>query len=173
MKEILLIGAIGVAISLPLGYNMIYLPQQVQVLSLRQQIAAEQAKQRTDGEVALLLQQLQQYRDRLPKEPDPSWLVREIVPLAEKAGVQLTTIRQEVPQEAEEYTRLTVTLQFTAPYHRLGVFLDDVERSERFIRVERVRVSKGKEGEPPKVDVTLETFYLAPLVPGIGNTGST
>jgi Tfp pilus assembly protein PilO len=170
MKEMFLIGVIGVAIALPLGYNMIYVPQQVQVLSIRRQVAEEQKKQQTESEVALLLQQLQQYRDRLPQEPDPSWLAREVVPLAEKAGVQLATIHQETPQESEQSIRLSITLQFAAPYHRLGAFLDDIERSERFIRVERVRISEGKADEPPKVEVTLETFYLTPLVSGVGQT---
>jgi Tfp pilus assembly protein PilO len=173
MKEMLLIGVIGVAISLPLGYNMIYVPQQVKVVSIKRQIAEEQKKQQTESEVALLLQQLQQYRDRLPQEPDPSWLVREVVPLAEKAGVQLATIRQEVPQESDQYTRLSIILQFAAPYHRLGAFLDDIERSERFIRVERVRVSQGRDDDPPKIEVTLESFYLAPLTPAGGTPART
>ena len=173
MKLSLLVGLIGLAAAGFVGYNFIYEPQQAQVHLIQAQIAEEQVHQQTQAEVTNLLQEVDQYRARLPQTTDPSWLVRELVALAQKAGVQLTTINQDSPQAYEPFTRLGATLQFSASYHQLGTFLDAIERSERFIRVERVHLgaSDGAHGAAA-VEIACSTLFLPPVLPAASGGGS-
>lgn len=164
MKSPWVVYAIGIVLTWWIGYNYVYVPQQRQGRLIQTQIAKEQQHQRTQAEVADVLQRIEHYRKRLPEDADPSWIVRELVPLAQQAGIQLTSITQQPPHTTPQFTRLTVDVQFTASYHQLGTFLDAIERSKRFIRVERVNVARG---EPTTqlvpVQLALSTLYLPPL----------
>ena len=79
MKPTLLLGVIGVAFMGFLGYHRINGWQQQQARLTQTQIAQEQDNQEVQADVASLLSQIEHYRKRLPREPDPSWLVREVV----------------------------------------------------------------------------------------------
>ena len=164
VKPSVLVGAIGVAIVFLVGYNWIYVPGRKQVGVIRAQIAQEQLRQRTAAEINTLLQEVERYRKRLPPEPAPSWLVRELRPLAEGANVQLIRIAQEPPRTLSQATRLAVSLDIVASYHQLGAFLDAVERSERFIQVEQIafHATNAKRGEAPSMTVRFSTLSLTP-----------
>jgi Tfp pilus assembly protein PilO len=172
MKPALLVGAIALAFVGAIGYHSIYLPQQAEVASIQTQIAQEQATQDTQAQVAALLAQFEQYRNgRLPLEPNPSWLVQEAASLGQKAGVELTTITQEAPQPLGRLTRVAVSLRVLASYHQLGKFLDEIERSDHFIRVERVELSPETEkGARVPAQVVLSSVAL-PSVTGLLSGG--
>ena len=160
----------GVALVFLIGYNAVYKPQQGQLAAVRAEIAAEQAKQQTQAEVATLLRSIDDYRKRLPPAAEPSWLVHTVVELAEKSGVQLTTITQDIPQKSDQFTRLSVNLQFTASYHQLGALLDEIERSYAFIKVDRVSLSKMSTGtgeERPSVQMVCSTLYPHPALSSV------
>ena len=170
MKPTFLVGVIGLALTGVIGYHGLYVRQQERAHLIHAQAEQEQAKQDTQQELASLLIQIEQYRKRLPPEPDPSWLVREAVAFGQKAGLELTTIAKESPQQFQQFTRLAISVQFTATYHQLGTFLDYLESSDRFIRVEHLEMSSPKETEgKASIRLVLSTVYLPPLV----NAGST
>lgn len=165
MNSSSLIGVIGVALVGWLGYNNLYVPQERQAQQILAQIAKEQANQHTQAEVAALLQRIERYRARLAQDPDPSALVRDVVTLAQTAGLSVTGLTQEAPQQRDSATRLGVTLQLTGSYHQLGTFVAALERSPRFVRVERVRIARPEQGEEPAaVQMVLSTLYLPPLL---------
>lgn len=174
MRPFFLLAGIGVALSALLGYNVIHVPQQEQVRLSQAQVAEEQATQQVQAEVAALLSQVERYRTRLPEEPDPAALVRDVVELAQQSGVQLTSITRgtpETPQGFSDVTRLTVDLAGSASYHQLGAFLDALERSERFLRVERFAISRARDQEPTAVQMSVSTLYLPLLLPGAPGSG--
>ena len=167
VKSTFLMGVIGLALGGLVGYDRVYVPSQQRVHQIHTQIAQEEEQQQTKTEVAALLLQIDQYRKRLPDEPDPSWLIREVVAHAKQAGVQLTTINQAPPQTFPEFTHLSVNLQFTASYHQLGTFLDAIERSNRLIRVEQLHlraVDEGNADAQATIQLVLGTLYLPPLL---------
>jgi Tfp pilus assembly protein PilO len=168
MRPLFLLAGIGVAIAVLIGYNAIYVPHQAQVRLTHNQIAEEQASQQMQAEVAALLGQVERSRKRLPEEPDPSVLVHDVATLAQQAGVQLTSITREPPEELPPFTHLTVRLQGTASYHQLGVFLDALERADRFLRVERLDVGESKGRGPATIQMVVGTFFVPPLLPGAG-----
>ena len=165
MKSTLLIGAVILAVMFPVGYNMVYSPQQAKLHAIQQQMAKEQANQQAQIETDALLRQLEQERIRLPKEPNPSWLVSEAVALGEKAGLQLTNISQEPNQALGPYTRLAISLEFSASYHQLGTFLDRVEQSPSYIRVETLTVAPNpNHQELAQIKLILSTAYVPPIM---------
>ena len=171
MKPTLLIGIVEVALAGFLGYNMLYLPKQREVQRVRAQQGEERTHQQTQTEVAAYLQQIERYRKRLPPEPDPAWLVRELVDLAKEPGVQLTSISQDEPQSLGQFTRLAVRLQLSATYHQLGSFLDAVERSDHFMRVDRLDIQQQGSTDRPAIQLTFSTLYVSPLTTAAANAG--
>ena len=165
-KPAFLLGIIVVAITGSIAYTMIYSPYQKQVRLIQVAKTQEQANQRTQADVAALLTTIEEYRKRLPKERVPSWVVRETVALAQKDGVQITSINQEDPQEFPGFTRLTADLQFTASYHQLGAFLDDIEHGAHFIRVDRVALIRTatKDEGTASIRLAFSTIYLPPVL---------
>lgn len=170
MKPAVLVGAIGVVTAVMIGYNAIYVPHQAQIGVIRAQIAQEQAKQQTRTNVAALLEQLERYRARLPQEPDSSWLVHELMGLAQQAGVPVTSITQSPPQTFESFTRLAATLTISASYHQLGALVDAIERSPHVLRVESVRLTPSQVAEQAKVELGVSTVYVPPITPATPST---
>lgn len=163
MNQTLLLGLIGVALAGLFGYHGIYASQQEQVRVIQAKITEEQTDQQAQTRAAGSLQQLEQYRKRLAPEPDTSWLVREIVALSKRAGVQLATINHDAPQAINKFTRLSVTLQFAASYHQVGSFLDELERSERFFHIDHLQITHPAEEEtPPAIQLVVSTLYVPP-----------
>ena len=171
MKPTLLIGIVEVALAGFLGYNAIYLPKQREVARSHAQQGEERTHQQTQAEVAAYLQQIERYRKRLPPEPDPAWLVRGLVDLAQEPGVQLTSIIQEDPQSVGQFTRVAVQLQVSATYHELGTFLDAVERSDHFMRVDRLDIQQQGSPGRPAIQLTFSTLYVPPLMAAPANAG--
>lgn len=174
-----LLGAFGIVLTGLVGYNFIHAPQRRQTGRLQAQLAEQQLKQQTVTELAALFQDLERYRERLPAAPDPSAFTQEIVALAQQAGIQLTSINQQPPETVGPLTTIALNVEFSASYHQLGAFIDTLERSHRFIRVNQFSFAGGdtampqataghdKEPGEPQVSVrlTCSTFYLPPLLP--------
>lgn len=165
LKPSLLIGGIGVvALNYVVGYHGMYAKQQGQVRVTEATIAQEQADQQAQAEVGALLTLIDQHRQRLSQEPDASQFARDVVALGREAGIELATITQENPQQLKQVTRLAVSLTFSATYHQLGAFLDRLERSDRFIRIEHLEVASAKNAEgPATAQLVLSTLYLPPV----------
>ena len=164
MKPILLGAAVGLVLAYLIGYNQIYGRQHKQLLLLHSQLTQEQANQSLQKETETLFKRLDGYRAKLPAEPDPSWLVREAMSASDRAGFTVDSIQPDTPHEDKLATRLSVNLAFQASYHQLGTFLDALERSDHFIRVEQLSVSwdPADKGQS-KVQLTLGTVALPPL----------
>jgi Tfp pilus assembly protein PilO len=147
------------------GYNMIYVPKRQQVAQIDLQLAEEQQTQQAQADVAKQIEEFETLRKRLPPEPDPSWFTQRVLSIASNAEISLSNISQIEPQTYQGFVHYSLQLAFTAPYHKLGTFVDLVERSDAFIRVERLSVMPPKEpGLPPQIDVVLGTVYAPPVI---------
>ena len=169
MKETLLIGTIIVAVTGYVGYTQLHARHEAQRSELTAQLRSEQDDQRAQAELAALLQELEQYRARLSPTTDPEWLIKEVVRLADAAEVQLTTIAPEQPQSVDGFTRLSVSLEFTATYHQTGTFLDYLEHAPAFLRTNQLEIketSRAREGDGfVFVRLAISTVHIPALVP--------
>jgi Tfp pilus assembly protein PilO len=166
MKPTLAVFGIVIASACLIGYYGIHVPAQNEVRLIHAQIAEEQASQTLQSDVSAVLAQIGRYRERLPSETDPSWLAEQVVALAQRAGVHLSSITQDPPLTSPQYTRLSVNLQLAASYHQLGAFLDEIERSPFFIRVDRLSMERVEGSEQGLVRVTFSTIVIPRLMQG-------
>lgn len=167
MKSLILGAVVGLALGGMFGYHFLYKSQQKQVGAIYRQISSEQANQGAQKKAAALLQEVQQFKERVSPEADPSWLVQHAATLAREAGVELAAISPENPQSVQSFTRLSVTLSFEAAYHQVGRFLDAIEQSGYFIRVERLTIGAPKDAKGiSPVQLTLSTLYAPPTLWG-------
>ncbi len=160
LKPATVMTFIGLVMVGLIGSRSIYLPQQTQVRRLHAEIAEEQATQQLREAAAAKFRQIAQLRNRLPPEPDPSWLVNHLVDLARRSGILLTSIAQQPPQELSTFRRLAVSAQFTASYHELGTFIDAIERAQEFLRVDRLNVTPPNASPQIAVDMEVSTLYV-------------
>ena len=169
MTALKLLVGIEVLIAVVIGYRGIYAPQQRQVHALTERRTTETQFRQSAEEVAALVQQIERYRARLPQAPDPSWLVQELLDQARTAQIELTSITKDSSQPIGAATRLGVTVRFEASYHHLGRFLEAIERSEKFLRVEHVQVGRADpRGGPVTITLTCSTLVIPPGLPGAG-----
>lgn len=166
MKPALLGVVAGLVLAYAVGYNTIYARQRGQGHVIQQRTIQEHTDQRVQEDTAELLEQLERYHAQLPPEAEPSWLVREAVAASQQIGIDLSSIQQGNIQPGKQFTRLELTLQFRATYHQLGAFLDHLERSGRFIRVDHLAVTPSlKDGMgKPAVQLVLSTVYVPPVL---------
>ena len=165
MKETLLAGTILVALSGLFGYHGIHAQQRAQVSALQTSLRVAQQNQQAEAEVAAVVQQVRHVGRRLSPTPDPSWLVGEVVKIADTAGVQLASIVHEAYHpDSRGFARLGVSVRFDATYHELGTFLDSLERADAFLRIDGVRASTSVQDlGQGSLQVTLSTVYSPPI----------
>ena len=168
LNNSLVTSAVVLVVGAPVGYNL-WTKNQENVRLVKTHIAQERSTQQAQAELAATLRQIEQYRKRLAPDPNPSWLVNDVLAIGEQAGLQLTTISQEVPQELPQFTRLAVALEFTTSYHQLGNFLSRIEGADHFIRVESLDVAPPRDtGGPVSVKLVLSTIYVPPVQKLVG-----
>jgi hypothetical protein len=81
--------------------------------------------------------------------------------------VHLLAISRETPQTFGQGKRLAVHLTLKATYSQIGMFLDDLERGDGFMRVEQLEIdasTKESPDEPMRVSLVVSTIYMAPIV---------
>ena len=162
----LIIATIILGIAGALGYNFIYLPNYQKVAQIQITIAEEQATQQAQKDISVLLQELETYRKSLPQSPDTSWLASEVMVISQQAGITLASIIQTSPEPYQQFVHLAIKLEFVCSYHELGTFVDLLERSDHFLRVERLEVSVAATGDSagkPSVQIQIGSLYVPPV----------
>lgn len=166
MNPTLLIVAIGVALGGYVGYHRLHAGHAQQAQLITTQIAQEKSDQDAQQRVTALFADIEAYQQRLPQEPDPSWLVSKITEAARIEGIELTSLSPENPVDQKTFVRLSAAFQFQATYHQLGRFLAQLESSRSFIRVDRVEMNpqpmaSARAGQPAHEQAAAEASLPA------------
>ena len=159
MRPTLLSGAVIAALAALGGYQRLYAPSQHMLSTLQTQLEEQRQTQELRVQLARSLQDMERFRKRLPPKPEAEWLVHEVGQLAEKTGVQLTSIAPQDPTKLGALTRLAVMLQFRASYHQLGEFVSILENATAFMRVDRLEVVRVQQGIA-QIGLTVSTVYV-------------
>ena len=163
-KETLVLGGILVASSCLFGYHGIHRHHEVQRQALQETLSTERMAEGAHQQVDAVVRRVERYRDRLAPTPEPSWLVKKVVELAETTGIQLTVIQQRPSERIHGFTRLEIQVAFTASYHELGTFLDEIERADAFIRVDRLGVGASTiDSAELGTSLVLSSYYVPPI----------
>ena len=159
MKPALISGIIVLAVGGYFGYHNAYVGPQEKLERVEQELKEAHEEQSLRTHVASSLQALEERQRRLAPKPDRSLLLQVADRLAQEAGIEITSISPEPHGEWGDFTRVAVSLEFTATFHELGHFLSGVERAEPSIRIEHLDLSPVRRSEGARVRLLLSTLY--------------
>lgn len=97
----------------------------------------------------------------MPAEPQESTLINTIQGMADDCGIKFQQIQFEKRVPKQGYVEMPVKFTFQGRYNGLLALLDKLQKGSRAVRIDEVKVGKGKEDLPQiKVDVTASAFFV-------------
>ena len=166
MKPVFLVAPVLIfALAWGIGRG-VYLQQHQEVAAIQGQLEEQRRLQRLREQVAQSLRQVEGLCTHLAPSPDTEWLIRQVTTLAQKTGVEVSSIVPQAPNPIQDFTQLAVTLQLVTSYHELGKLLSEVESLPVLVRVEQLEV-RSEQGSMAQVRLILGALYAPPLVPGV------
>jgi type IV pilus assembly protein PilO len=168
MKPNVVSGILVFVVGISMGWQRVHAPVEARRSQLTVQLASEREAQAVREQVAKLLGEIDQFRKRLAPEPETAWLVGEVGKLAKDAKIELASIAPQQQKLIQEFTHLSVIVQFSSSYHDLGKFLSVLESSRSFIRVDELSMtpdrSTSKQGQGVQlVKLTLSALHAPPF----------
>jgi len=141
-KNIVFLHIILAVITIVIGAVFIYRPFLDSNKSLRDQILDERDKNILVGKISALDKHLNIYKKRIPEGRGVSWLLNTVSDIAAKGRIDVTYIKPGMPDDRGLYTQLHVVLDTVSTYHNLGQFISNIESSEKFLRVESIKMKR-------------------------------
>lgn len=154
--EKIALGAIGAVIALIVLVSLIFGPNIKRIGELRAKISEEKAKvlkaekevldlNRIELNLKNTKDKIEEYENELPGATD-AWLLGILNKIAEQTGVNFDKReRRGYTVQIGEYRLLEVDLDLKAGYHKLGEFINQLERSSRFISVWNLSIIGNEE----------------------------
>lgn len=167
---IILVAALGI-IAL-VGIAFLTYTRVDDLRSARDTVAAEQAAVagaeaqlqsliKARDQASVLKKRLDAFDRLIPAEPKESALINEIQGMADGDGVRFLQIRFEKRAPKQGYVEMPVKIAFQGRYHGLLALLDNLQNGDRAVRIDEVKVGKGKEELPQiKAEVTASAFFI-------------
>ena len=138
-----LILSIGiVAVTFIVGTIFIYIPFINKDKSLRNQILYERDRNLLLGNIRALGKHLEVYKKRIPESRGISSFLSEVSDIATREQIDIASIKPDVPEENNLYTKLSVILDTVSSYDQLGKFLSRIEASKDFMRIESINIKR-------------------------------
>jgi len=100
-------------------------------------------------------------KERIPQEKNIPAITLEIEDLAQKANIELASVKPLAPVNSEGYERVPIEIGFTGSFVKLIDFLGLIERSPVLLSVQKISAQKEEalQGELV-IDVTLTAIFL-------------
>ncbi len=107
--------------------------------------------------------QLKAALEKLPESSDLPALLTNITGLGKKSGLEIQTFKQGKKIDRGFYSEQQIELEFSGPYHDIGLFFDRIASLSRIVNLSNLTFTvEGETGETPilKVKGTAATFYF-------------
>jgi len=96
----------------------------------------------------------------MPVQPDENILITDINAVSQDSYTHLMQIRFEQRGVRENYTEMPFKIVFEGQYHGLLELLGSLQAGERAVRINEVKVGKGKEELPQiKAEIAASAFF--------------
>lgn len=171
-KKGMLISISSLLILAVLFYNLLFKHQFSQIKKVSPQLAQLRQKVKTaEAELAKIAVYQKQFEElkakieackkRLPYEKEMSGLLEHLSRTAKETGVKILAIepvnpdakaKQETQEKGGLFLEVPIKIDALAGYHQLGIFINRLENSERFMKVSDLTIEKGDES--PKIHST-------------------
>lgn len=100
------------------------------------------------------------YEQLIPADPGENLLITGIQGLADKSNTHFLGIKFDKRISKDGYEEMPIQLTFEGRYHGLLMLLDNIPKWNRAVRINEVKVLKGKEELPQiKADISAAAFY--------------
>ncbi len=163
-----LLMALLLAVAVILGSFLVY--DQFNKLNAVKDIAATEKVEMQNARAELeRLKELQepQMREQLallerlmPVQPDENILIADINAVSMDSDTHLMQIRFEQRGAKQNYTEMPFKIVFEGQYHGLLELLGSLQTGERAVRINEVKVGKGKEELPQiKAEIAASAFF--------------
>ena len=131
-----------------IGYLFIIKPSlsrletaKTELSNLQQKITTYQFVLESEGKIA-------EFKTRF--KGDKTWLIEQLNSMAEKSGLNISTILPEDPKKVGEMLELTsVHIDAEAGYHQLGEFMGLVESLDAYVKILDVNIEPELGNTPP------------------------
>ncbi|MEW5952884.1 MAG: type 4a pilus biogenesis protein PilO [Bacillota bacterium] len=165
-----MVAAIGVAV-LALMLFLVY-SQVMALKTARQAVADEQgayaaARQRLQelilikDNASVMEEKLRRYEHMLPNTPDENTLIDMLGNYGSASGTKLLSVRFGAREDRGEYTEMPVEIAYEGRYHDLLELLAQLQSGERALRIEAVKIGRGRDDLPRvRVDIDASAFFV-------------
>ena len=163
-RNMLMITAIVLTVSILIGFNFIYEPNMKELRALEQMQGEELEKKSLLDEIATYEKKIALYQKHwVPRGKEEVELLNRVRDIAAECQVQVTAL---TPQSKREFwgggsRKFPIAISFEGTYHALGDFISKVESMGIFMKVDRLEFAQtsGEEGQPPlQCEVILSVF---------------
>ncbi len=122
-----------------IGHN-VYTRQIDKIDETQARLETEQRKTEIHTRIMKIQLEMQKYKDRIPVGRDIPWIVSEITSVARRANLDIHIIEPQPIKKRRFHAILPITLRVTGSYHQLGRFVSKLESSEKFIKVDEMKL---------------------------------
>lgn len=117
-------------------------------------------------------EEIQYVEARLPNSRDVPRLLAELNEIATREEIAYAEMETLETREFDRYVEIPLRIVLRSPYHDLGRFLNNVENSDRFSKIDGIQIDwDPEEPEMHEVNLTLSTFMFVEK-PEPENTGN-
>ncbi|MBM3253884.1 MAG: hypothetical protein FJZ16_06515 [Candidatus Omnitrophica bacterium] len=112
------------------------------------------------NEVGRLDEVLATYESKIPRISDVSWLLDRVVGIADKAHIRLTFFEPMSSETYDKYTKVAVRIRVFATYHELGILIGMIESTNRFIRIDGIKVKNDIKTNVAEAELVISALVI-------------
>ena len=112
------------------------------IIKLNQLIEREGKRNFLLSEMQQMQKEFIRYKQKLPSTTDTNWFINEITTFAKSAGVNLISVQPEKIISAGDIREIPIRIVIECGYHPLGSFVEAIENTSIFLRVEELVLQK-------------------------------
>ena len=143
-----MMGGIQMPINHAMGQLRVHIEQQQKELDLVNHIQSR-------------VQEIDKYSPLFPRKNEVGWWLNTLSDLGQHLGLRIETIHPRSVDELGDYELLSIDLGFHCSYTQLEQFLHALEKMDRLIRVDSVRLQRdSKGGGSLQAALTVSTLAL-------------
>lgn len=110
-------------------------------------------------EIAQLKGRIEVYEAKLPEQREVPQLFKALDEIAGQSQIKIIAVSSEELEEREHYQRYWRKLTLEGGYHALGRFINRLESSDRFIKLDDIQVTSNPENLlKHKINLVVSTF---------------
>ena len=120
----------------------VHTPLSGRIAGKRKLLAEQRRRLETIKDVDSLRREIRSYRGRILKDADTNEWVQYVLGGLRKARVRLRDMSSRPPQAVGLYRTVTLAIEVEGTYAEIKGFMEWLERSDRLLRVDSIRIEK-------------------------------